>query len=449
MRQGTTRLQRRIAVALTVVVTLFILVQGLLAYRALEQQEDDLVDEVVASEGRRLMDRLAAGRPVLGADGQVTDLSPRFRAWLVRPEAHDLDSGLALGRLPDGIGALSDGAHQRHEGDRVLHYLVAATPGGRLLLEYDASADEAFVYRFGNYLVMTGAFFIALGALGSLQIARIVVAPFRRLAVQMAQWSPSHRPPMVGRSDEEALLLQAFDGAQRRLEEAHAREREFAENVRHEVRTPLTALRTDAEMLLATQPIDQEGRSRLVRMQSVVDQIAADIESLHHLSRTVPMAPEPVDLGACIDGIWLGLQHLDGFDRIELRNRIEPGERLMVDRLALMTILRNLLRNCIEHASAGRCEVALFEGGVTVSDDGAGIAPDDLPRIFDRHFRRRGVDSPDDGHADEGGDGVDEGDGRGLGLAIARQVAQAQGWQLTASSRPGDGSRFTLAFDEM
>lgn len=135
MRRGTTRLQRRIAVALTAVVTLFILVQGLLAYRALEQQEDDLVDEVVASEGRRLIDRLAAGQLVLSAEGQVTDLSPRFRGWLVRPGDDGAGAGSTPARLPDRVGALPDGIHQRHEDDRVLHYLVAATSGGRLLLD--------------------------------------------------------------------------------------------------------------------------------------------------------------------------------------------------------------------------------------------------------------------------------------------------------------------------
>lgn len=259
----------------------------------------------------------------------------------------------------------------------------------------------------------------------------------------MAQWSPGDRPPRVGGSDEEALLLQAFDGAQRRLEEAHVREREFAANVRHEVRTPLTALRTDAEMLMATQPIDQAGRDRLSRMQSVVDQIAADIESLHNLSRTTPVAPETVDLAACVDGVWLGLRHLDNFDRVELQNRIAPGDQVKLDRLALVTILRNLLRNAIEHASPGHCEVVRVSGGLTVSDDGLGIAQVDMPRIFDRYFSR----SRSDLGADIAGDERD-GDGRGIGLAIARQVAQAQGWRLTAASQPGRGSRFTLVFDE-
>ncbi|MGE3928303.1 MAG: hypothetical protein AB7G13_35760, partial [Lautropia sp.] len=77
MEIRTPRLQRRIAFALTVVVALFVVVQGYLAYSALEQQEDDLVDQIVENEGRQLVDRNAAGEHVQISDGKPRDQTTR------------------------------------------------------------------------------------------------------------------------------------------------------------------------------------------------------------------------------------------------------------------------------------------------------------------------------------------------------------------------------------
>ena len=441
---GTTRLRRRIAIALTLVVALFVVVQGYLAYTALAQQEDELVDSVVEKETRRLVNRLLAGEEIFPADGAAVDVTARFKAWLL--PAHPLLGGDPAHWPPAHIRGLPDGAHLRRESWRELHYLVTETPRGRLIVEYDASEDEAFVYRFGAYLVVTGLIFIVLAAIVSVAIARILVEPFTRMAVHLSKWAPGAPPVLVGRTDEETLLLEAFEAAQRRLEESHAREREFAANVRHEIRTPLTALRTDAEMLILTQPVDDAGRQRLARMKNTIDAIAADIEALHGLSQARPAKPEPVDLAACVDIVWTGLQHRNADGRLTLLNRIPRDSRLVVDRLGLMTILRNLLRNAIDHASPGRCLVERTPTGLQLTDNGPGIAAEDLPRIFDRHFSRRRADSQaaspmrEDATASES-DGAE----RGLGLAIARQTALIRGWTLTVESRLGHGSCFKLA----
>ncbi|MGE0803330.1 MAG: sensor histidine kinase, partial [Lautropia sp.] len=420
-----------------------VVVQGYLAYSALEQQEDDLVDQIVENEGRQLVDRIAAGEHVLIADGKPRDLTTRSRAWLVPPRSDDHGGHDPAARHPPGVPALADGLHIRRVDERELHYLVAPTPAGRLFLEYDASVDEAFVYRFGVYLLITGALFTVLAALVSLTIARLVVAPFRRLALHLSQWTPGAPPRLVGRSDEETLLLEAFDAAQRRLDESHAREREFAANVRHEIRTPLTALRTDAEMLLLTQSLDDAGRQRLLRMQATVDAVAADIESVHNLSKARLGQREAINLADCVADVWAGLQHHNASGQVTLQNLIPRHAAASVDRLGLMTILRNLLRNVIDHAAPGRCRVEWIHDGLRLSDEGPGIAAADLPRIFDRHFSRTRTDLGADRAA-----AADSAPERGLGLAIARQTAVAHDWSLEVRSTVGRGTTFTLIFDE-
>lgn len=429
MKLTMSTLQRRISVALTAVVLLFVSVQGYLAFSSLERQEDDLVDEIVLSETHRLVERLATGLEPGLRGGVPLRLGPNMRAWLLAPGAsHEV--------LPPYLRDLGPGPHMEHLGSLIIHVVIEELPSGRLVVEYDATANEAFVYRFGIFLVLTGIAFVALGWLLSVWVAGIVVAPIRRLANQLADWSPSSTAPTVGTSDEETLLLQAFDQAQRRMDEALANEREFAANVRHEVRTPLAALRTDAELLLLTERIGDAGRARLQRMINAVDAVSDAVEAAHALASSAPARPEAVDLSACVDSAWASLQHLNSDATMALRNLVGPnGDHPVLDRQALMTVLRNLLRNAIQHAGPGTCEVRRTDQGLSIADDGRGMAPDILPRIFDRYFSGRRSDSP-----------LTPGGGSGLGLAIAEQTALRQGWTLAVRSSAGKGTVFTLDF---
>ena len=231
------------------------------------------------------------------------------------------------------------------------------------------------------------------------------------------------------------MLLQAFDQAHRRLEESLAREREFVANVRHEVRTPLAALRTDAEMLLLTGAVPALAQDRLRRMIAKVDNVASGLDALQALSSAKPGKAEPVALAACIDDVWESLGHLAAERGATFVNSVARTETVDADRHALMMVLRNLLRNSIEHASPGECRVSGSGKSVVVADQGPGIPASDWPHIFDRYFRGRLMDSPE----------ATPGEG-GLGLAIARQTADLQGWKLELQSSDAGGTAFRLSF---
>jgi signal transduction histidine kinase len=128
---------------------------------------------------------------------------------------------------------------------------------------------------------------------------------------------------------------------------------------------------------------------------------------------------------------------------LRLDNRLPAGQVLTLDRYALLTVLRNLVRNAIEHAAPATLTVALdAQGGLELRDDGKGIAASDLPFLFRRYFSGRLRDS-----------GVAGGDetARGLGLAIAKRVCDMQGWSLSVESSqaegPARGTRFLLRFE--
>ncbi len=440
MKLRMSTLQRRISVALTAVVLLFVAIQGYLVYLSLERQEDDLVDDVVMSETRRLINRIAEGtEPDLLEDG-VLRLGPNLTAWLVAP-------GLPASRVPAWLRVLEPGPHRQHLDERVLHSAIQDTAVGRLYVEYDATANEAFVYEFGSFLLVTGIAFVLLGWILSVWVAGIVVAPISRLAQQLSNWSPSSTAPTVGASDEETLLLQAFDQAQRRMDQAVAHEREFAANVRHEVRTPLAALRTDAELVLLTETsLSASTRQRLGRIISATDSVAEAVEAAHALASQTPARREPVDLASCVENAWASLQHLNSAGRMQLRVELPRGEPdgPVLDRQALMTVLRNLLRNAIVHAAPGVCTIRRTALGLTVSDNGPGIAAEILPRIFDRYFSGRLSDTSGRQAAEPSAGGQRN---HGLGLAIAEQIATQQNWRLSVRSVPGQGTTFSLDFE--
>jgi signal transduction histidine kinase len=117
---------------------------------------------------------------------------------------------------------------------------------------------------------------------------------------------------------------------------------------------------------------------------------------------------------------------------------VGPGERVSVDRQALLTVVRNLVRNAVEHAAPATLRVAGDLHGLVFSDDGPGIAPARLGRIFERAERDHRVDA-----------GAVRGVRvRGLGLALARRLCDLQGWRLAVRSplESGRGTAFTLEF---
>jgi signal transduction histidine kinase len=420
-------LKRRVTLALSALVALFVIVQGVLAYLSLEEQEDDLVDQLVLTEAQALATRAARGELDGERADELLDPGPSLSAWLVRP-----DGSARPQPLPEYLQPLGDGPHRPGRPERHLHVVVQTTAAGRLYVQYDAEQNEEKVRQFGYYLIGLGAICIAFGIVLSWRVAGWVVAPIERLTVRLADWAPEATATDGPGTDEESRLLGAFSRVQGRFERAIAREREFVANVGHEVRTPLAGLRTDLEMLQALTAADAPQRGRIDRALAAVDSITDALATAASVARREPSNARPVDLARCVDDAWASLESLPGIEQLRFANEVPHASWVRADRHALLTILRNLIRNAVEHAAPARCVVRLTAHGIEVIDDGPGIAAADLPYVFDRYFRGRRVDSP----------GVPADGERGLGLAIARQVADQNGWALNVEPASFDGTGF-------
>jgi len=442
------KLQYRVSSALAALVTVFVVAQGTLAYLSLEEQEDRIADELVLAEARQLAAYAARG----DLDGpravDILDRGADLSAWLVRGDGSTVPPGLPL-----RLATLSDGPHRVIEAGQHLH--IVATPAGRLIVAYDAQRNEDQVHQYGLYLLGLGALCIAVALALARRLARIVLAPMERLTARLSDWvlDGTENAPRSA-SDEETRLVSAFERVQQRFEHAIAREREFGANLGHELRTPLAVLRSDLEMLGESATLGGAERLRLQRMTSTVDALAGAIESARALSGRAREHAAPVALARCVDDAWLTVHAAAARAALTLENRVSPGVSVVADRHALLTIVRNLLQNAAEHAAPARCVVAGDARSLTIEDDGPGIAESDLPHVFERAWRGPRSDLRQSAAAETAPGASDPGPfrtaqpARGLGLAIARQLAELNGWTLEAEPRVGRGVRFTLSFGE-
>jgi signal transduction histidine kinase len=309
---------------------------------------------------------------------------------------------------------------------------------------YDATDNEDRVFDFGLIVLGLGVICIVAAYGVARKVAYLAVGPMLTLTDRLSTWAPGSPDLAVERNDEAGRLVEAFNRVQNQVDRSLAREREFAANLSHEVRTPLAAIRSDGELMLLAPAITSDQQTRLTRIVKNVDGVAAALESARAMARDEPRLPEPVDLAECLAAAWQGLEANAEQAGLGLDDRVPEGTVRLLDRYALLTVLRNLIRNAIEHAAPAVLTVRAVDDGLEIRDNGKGIKAADLPFVFDRYYSVRRRDT--NGLAvDEAAQALE----RGLGLAIAKRVCDMQHWSLGVESWVAvahHGTCFTLRF---
>lgn len=422
---------QRVIWAVTGTVALLVGLQTVLAYFTMHVQEDELTDDMLHREVQHLIG--LAQRPGLMAVGALV-ASPRVQAWLTRDGAGGDD-------IPDEVRNLAPGLYQeiRPKG-QVWHVAVVDTEDGRLSVVLDATEAESRVQRFGLTLLALWLVCIAATAFIARGVAAIAVGPIVAATRSIARWSPEQGPADAPPRDEASTLMEAFNRFRDRADETVAREREFAANLDHEIRTPLTAIRTDAELIGLSAPLAPEQRQRVERIVASVDEIIATTESTLSSSAGRAVDAEPVDLREVVRTACDAMDDRASSRQLSIAIDVAAGESLVADRQALLTVCRNIVKNAVEHAAPAQLTIEGDRRGLTFRDDGPGIAAAELPHVFERYHQGHRSDA-------EAELGMPR---RGLGLAIARRLCDLQGWRLgVRSPAPGSGrgAAFTLEFD--
>jgi signal transduction histidine kinase len=240
------------------------------------------------------------------------------------------------------------------------------------------------------------------------------------------------RIPVEG-TDEVAELAATLNSMLGRLEDAFAGQRAFLDDVGHELRTPLTVVRGHLE-LLDDDPVER--RKTLDLVLDELDRMSRHVDELLLLARAERpdvLRPRPVELRELLEGVLARVRPLGDRDW-----RIDPpvDAAIVADPDRLTQALVNLADNAVRHTpERGVIELGarIVEGEARlwVRDEGAGIAPEDQERVFERFARGRDRRTR-------------ETEGSGLGLAIVAAIARAHGGRVELASAPGAGSTFTL-----
>lgn len=279
-------------------------------------------------------------------------------------------------------------------------------------------------------LLLVSGIGVVLAAIAAWIVAGAILAPVRqvrRTAAEIGERDLAQRIPVRGR-DDIAALAEQFNAMLDRLREAFATQRQFVDDASHELRTPITIVRGNLE-LLGSDPVEREEVVRLCtdeldRMARIVE----DLLVLAKVDRPDFVTPEPTSLVELTSDIDSKVRTLG--DRRWILDNIGEGS-VTVDRQRLTQAVVQLAQNAVQHTEPGseiRVGSALDRGELAlwVTDSGPGVDPDKVEMIFERFTH---------------GSGKDRG-GAGLGLSIVRAISEAHHGRVRV--RSGGGTTFAL-----
>ncbi|RDI95303.1 sensor histidine kinase [Meiothermus sp. QL-1] len=327
-----------------------------------------------------------------------------------------------------------------------------AIPGAVVVVSQDTRYIEAISATVRTALVQGMAFLLPVGALLIVLAAQLSLIPLHRAASEVERRGPRNLEPIyyAGPKDDLGVMVEKVNDLLRELKEAQERERAFLAEVSHELRTPLTSLNGYLERL-SRNPQDSEMLERARKIAAHTARMVQDLLALARGEAERTVNPHIIHLGELLR------QAVGEYPGVRLRMPPRFPE-VLGDPDRLLQLARNLIANAVRAAgSPEKVEVRVWTvkeptdnppdpyesadearttstpetrlpkqpwAAFAVIDQGPGIPPELMPRLFTRFAR-----------GPEGG--------TGLGLAIAKQIAEAHGGEIRVASRPGE-TRFTV-----
>lgn len=423
------------------------LTYGLLA-ALLESRDHDVIQSTLREYATRYQ---AGGLPALARAIELEQRSGTREPLFIRLVGPFQD--VLLYSLPEAWGAFDVSELQggpdaiwaqvrARDRNAVLEVASIAVGGGSILqVGKTNETRQQLLSNFRRVLIMGAGAALLIGVVGGIFLTRSTLKPLRDLrdAVRriLATGQTDDRVPVYGTEDTVDELSLLFNAMLARITTLIHGMRNALDHVAHDLRTPMTRLRVTAESALATNdPVKHrealsdclEESERVLSMLTTL----MDISEAETGTMTLNVSPVAVaDIVTEVSDLYEDAAEAAG---IELHADVPAQLVVSADRDRLRQAIANLVDNAIKYTPrGGRVEVKAAADHraamISVSDTGAGIVDQDLPRIFDRLYR---------------GDQSRATRGLGLGLSLVRAYVEAQGGTVTVRSTPGEGSTFTI-----
>ncbi len=431
-----TSIRARLLMALLAVVIVISLLAGLLTYRRVLAETSTLFDYQLRQMALSLRSQIPmAPRLELPPDQADSDFVIQIwdiygtRVYFSRPGL-PLINATALGYADVRVA----GGSWRTYGLQTVDGVIQIAQPLRVRAAFARGAALRVVIPLLLLVPLLGA--AIFGVVGN------GLRPLRRVATEVQRRDVHSLTPLATERlpQEVAPLIDALNRLLLRLHAAFQTQRAFVADAAHELRSPLTAVRVELQ-LLDRAPDEAARREARANLGAAVDRAIHLVEQLLTLARSEPREEAgewsriPLEQ-ATADGI-ADANPLAVARRIDLGLEAAPAA-VQGDRDALRILVRNLVDNAVRYTPEGgqvRVSVCQPASGATleVVDTGPGIPPSDRERAFDRFYRRS--NSP------EGGSG--------LGLAIVKAIADRHGAQIRLDDAPGGGLKVTVAFPRL
>jgi heavy metal sensor kinase len=345
------------------------------------------------------------------------------------------DSGITQIRAPDG--------------SRFRFASVPAVVGPgyayRVHVGRNAEAVGSVLDEYLAMYIISVPLILALSVSVGWYLAGRALKPFAEVARTVEQYSSKnlHSPIQTRYTEREVQkLVDAFNQLAGRLNASFSQMSRFNADVAHELRTPLAVLQGETEIALQSPAIPEEIRIVLCSNLEELDRLSRIVKDMLTLAAadagTQVIAENEIRLVPLVQDLVEQMRILAGDRGIEIKADQLDETLILGDELWIRRALLNLLDNAIKYSrNGGRIELCLRSlestARITVRDEGIGIAPEDLPRIFDRLYRSDPARSRTTG-------------GTGLGLAFVKWIVEAHKGNILVESLPDCGSVFTVEF---
>jgi heavy metal sensor kinase len=430
--------------------------------RALYTRIDDNLHVLVQIAGNSLRNDLGEGQDFAdAARSTAAELASRQQMLaiydaegrLLAEEGRDDDLEIALpplASIPDSDTLLTTVAETRDRDDRhrlAFRRLQIDPWGARYVIAAGASLErtDEELEALREVLLYVVPIALALAGIGGWFLAHRSLSPVvamaeraRRIGVE----DVGARLPVANPGDELGRLAATFNELLARLEGSMTQQRQFMADASHELRTPVTTARTAAAVALQ-QPHrgEAEYRETLAIIEQQTARLSRIVEDMFTLARAdagnYPVRRDPMYLEEVTEEVVRAARVLAATKQVQIDVRRVESAPLVGDEELIRRLLGNLLDNAIRHTPAGstvRVDLSGVRGAwqISVSDAGPGIPPENQRYIFERFYR---MDAAGSHRASDGG--------AGLGLALARWIAQIHGGDVTLTRTSGTGTTFT------
>ncbi|MFN2134540.1 MAG: sensor histidine kinase [Candidatus Promineifilaceae bacterium] len=316
---------------------------------------------------------------------------------------------------------------------------LLATPAGR-----GERAGEQFLASVNQAILWSGLAAILVALFLALLLARRLTQPLSRLAAAtraVAAGDLSQQVP-VSSDDELGQLASDFNRMAAALELSEKQRRQLLADTAHDLRTPISVIRSHLEAMLdGVFPLTEENLAVIHEETLHLGRLVEDVRVLS-LAETgqLPLDKKALDLRALASQMVASFSPLAEADGVTLTAALKEVSPVFGDEARLHQVLANLLANALRYAPQGvesppTVMVSLAQEGdkvqLAISDNGPGLTAEQRARVFDRFWRS------DEARERQAG-------GSGLGLAISQSIVAAHQGSITVQSLPGEGTTFTI-----